>query len=435
VSAAPTLAVAYEADFVEIVAEIRNELADNVLLIEVGGSSVPILEGAIPLEQLITDSSEMQPAAVSSPDDLYVIFTGGTTGPPKAVMWRQADAFVSALNGPSPDLDENTTYLDAIERTVSETPRLVLPAPPFMHGGGQWVALAALLSGNTVVIQEVVDHLDCADIWSTVERERVTMMLVAGNAYGVPLTDDLVANSYDLSSLKIILTGSVAMTSDVKLALIDAIPHIRIIETMGATESGVHLRHVATGNTKRSAGFTASAETVVLNETKERHLEAGESGTGWLARTGRIPLGYLDDAERTLNTFPIINGVRYSVPGDRAQVLSSGEIEFLGRDSMSINSGGEKIFAEEVEAALAASPEVFDVVVSSRDHPRWGQEVVALVSLRPGFTVTSEELKERASSHIARYKVPKLIAFVDYVQRNAVGKPDYAWARDQASKM
>ena len=229
VSAAPTLAVAYEADFVEIVAEIRNELADNVLLIEVGGSSVPILEGAVPLEQLITDSSEMQPAAVSSPDDLYVIFTGGTTGPPKAVMWRQADAFVSALNGPSPDLDENTTYLDAIVRTVSETPRLVLPAPPFMHGGGQWVALAALLSGNTVVIQEVVDHLDCADIWSTVERERVTMMLVAGNAYGVPLTDDLVANSYDLSSLKIILTGSVAMTSDVKLALIDAIPHIRII--------------------------------------------------------------------------------------------------------------------------------------------------------------------------------------------------------------
>jgi fatty-acyl-CoA synthase len=235
--------------------------------------------------------------------------------------------------------------------------------------------------------------------------------------------------------LRIVLTGAVAMTNDVKNALLDAIPRIRIVETIGASEAGTHLRNVTAASADRAKAFTPSAETVVLDQSMSRHLEPGHDGTGWLARVGRIPLGYLGEPEMTMTTFPTIAGVPHSVSGDRVRLLANGELEFLGRDAATINTGGEKVFAEEVEAALAACPEVYDVVVTGKDHQRWGQEIVAIVALQPGAEISAAELRERATARLARYKVPKRVVFVDAVPRNPVGKPDYAWAKEFAASL
>ena len=182
-----------------------------------------------------------------------------------------------------------------------------------------------------------------------------------------------------------------------------------------------------------SAGlFVPGPGTVVVSESFSHVLSPGDKHLGWLAQSGYIPLGYLNDPVKTASTFPEINGIRYSIPGDRARVLDDGRIELLGRDAATINSGGEKIFAEEVESAIAGHPAVMDVVVTGRDSDRWGQEVIAIVALRRDVSATFDEIVQHASSFIARYKLPKDVVFVDSVQRSPSGKADYQWAKEQA---
>jgi acyl-CoA synthetase (AMP-forming)/AMP-acid ligase II len=425
---APPKAIVYEAAFALAVRSALADLPEGVVLVEVGGAAEAAIPRAIPYEELLAGSSAAVPPTTPSPDDCYVVFTGGTTGTPKAVLWRQADAFASALHGAVPAVGDSRHPRDVVVEAIAPTPRVVLPVAPFMHGGGQWTALGALLAGDTVAIQGVVDRLDGADVWATVEAERVKLLFITGNAFAVPLLEELAVRSYDLSSLRVLLTGAVAMTDDVKRSLLEAVPGVRIVETIGASESGTHLRNVAATHPDGAKVFTPSPDTVVLDETLTRCLEPGHPGVGWLARAGRIPLGYLGDPDATRTTFPSIGGVPHSVSGDRARLRADGALEFLGRDSATINTGGEKVFAEEVEAALAASPEVADVVVTGREHPRWGQEVVAIVALHAGASVDADELRARAGEVLARYKVPKQVLFVDAVQRNPIGKPDYAWA-------
>jgi acyl-CoA synthetase (AMP-forming)/AMP-acid ligase II len=432
---APTRAIVYESCFADVVASVRASLPPDAVLIEVTDGSPPHVDEALDYNDAIATSSPAMPKCVASPDDLYVVFTGGTTGRPKPVLWRQADAYVSALSGFEVAHSDASGLAGAIRSSIRPQPRVALAAPPFMHGGGQWVALGNVLSGDTVAIQSVVDRLDCVDLWSTVVQKRVTMLLITGDAYGVPLADELAVNAYDLSSLKVIITGAVAMSHGVKQALLAAIPGVRIVETIASTESGTNLRSESTDKADGRQVFLPSRHTVVLDEARSRPLAPGHSGAGWLARTGRIPLGYLGDIERTHATFPSIGGVRHAVPGDRAKLLATGEVQFIGRESNTINSGGEKIFAEEVEAAIAADSRVYDVIVTSKAHPRWGDEVVAIVRLRAGTNVTEEELKESVASRLARYKTPKRFVFVDAVRRNDVGKPDYDWARDLANKL
>src|ERR1700722_1075606 len=254
-AAAPTRALVYEAPFADVVAAVRADLPPDVLLIEVGGGGAPQVEGALDYEAVLEGSSGDPVAATPSPDDLYVLFTGGTTGRPKAVLWRQGDAYVINLGGPRRWAGEDRPYEELVLTAIAPRPRVALPAPPFMHGGGQWVALTNILSGDLVAIQDVVDHLDCADIWKTVERERVNMMLVTGNAHGVPLLEELAVHDYDLESLRAIVTGAVLMTAEVKEALLAALPGVQIVETVGATESGTHLRNVARESAARRKSF------------------------------------------------------------------------------------------------------------------------------------------------------------------------------------
>jgi fatty-acyl-CoA synthase len=430
-------ALVYEVDFAEVVRTIRDDLPPDLFLIEVGGTEESLVPGALSYEQMLQSSHDLSPRVETSADDLYVVLTGGTTGDPKAVLWRQADIFVAALGGPEVTPDKTQTIERLVLGQIKEPSRITLPAPPFMHGAGQWVALANLLNGNTVVIQDVVDRLDPVDLWTCVARERVGLLMFTGNAYALPLLEELIASGsdYDLSRLRFIITGGVAMTLSVKRRLMAELPHIQILETVGASESGTNLSNMSAPGETPSRTFRATQHTFVLSEDRTAPLQLGHTGSGWLARIGRVPLGYMDDPERSDSVFPIIDGVRHSVPGDRARLLASGQIELLGRDAVTINSGGEKVFGEEVERALASHPSVYDVIVIGRPHDRWGQEIVALVQLTVGATVTTELLQDHVASQLARYKVPRSVYFVEAIQRNQVGKPNYVWALETAIRL
>jgi fatty-acyl-CoA synthase len=222
------------------------------------------------------------------------------------------------------------------------------------------------------------------------------------------------------------------MTPTAKDRLIAAVPHLVVVDGVGSSETGAQLSHMSTGGAVSTGTFKPGPASCVVSEDLKAVLRPGHSGLGWLAQTGAVPLAYKGDAAKSAATFPRIGGVRYSVPGDRARLLPDGHIELLGRDSVTINSGGEKIFAEEVETALASHPAVGDVVVAGRPSERWGQEVVAVVALLGEHVVSEKELIDHAAMSLARYKLPKAVVFRPAIERSPAGKADYRWARAQA---
>jgi len=428
---ANTAAVIYHGVFAGTLAPVLDQLSRRPLLLQVeDGSGSDLLLGAFGYEDALAKASAELPALALSPDDLYILYTGGTTGQPKGTLWRQADLFDSTLTPlvASNGIDATTLSTLAAGVAASE-PRRALPAPPLMHGAGQWVALGILLGGGTVVFPEVVEQLDAPSILDAIEQERVHVLVIVGDAFARPLCDELERRARDLGSLLVILTGGAALSVGTKARLLALLPTTLIVDTGGASETGPQLTNVSTtGDAPTSGIFIPSASTYVLSDDRDRVLEAGDEEIGWLAHDGPIPLGYLHDERKSAATFPVVDGRRMSVPGDRARLRSDGMIELLGRESMTINSAGEKIFAEEVEQALMAHPDVADILVVGRPSERWGQEVVAVVQLVAGSTVTDAELHDTAIKNLARYKAPKAIVRVDKVQRTATGKPDYPWA-------
>jgi 3-oxocholest-4-en-26-oate---CoA ligase len=433
-------AVVFHSAFADNIAEVRDALPNLKVLLQVDdGSGAPLLDGAVWYEGALGASSADKPAVEQSPDDLYILYTGGTTGMPKGVLWRQADIFVASLGGRAGANEWDS--LDAIVETAKNGGGKVLPAPPFMHGAGHWVAFSAFTGGNTVCIQDDVVGLDADDIYRTIEREKVSMLLIVGDAFGRPLADQIEKKGdYDLSSLFAIISGGAPLNSTLKDRLLAALPGKMIIDAVGASETGTQMSSVSAQAGAASTGtFTPGPGAAMVSEDLTTILEAGHEEIGWLAQRGRVPLGYLGDAEKTAKTFPVIDGVRYSVPGDRARLTADNVIELYGRDSVTINSGGEKIFAEEVEQALAHHPDVYDVTVAGRPSEKWGSEVVAIVQLRDGVTAddpgretVEKSLLAEAEKHIARFKLPKVFKFVDHVQRSPSGKADYRWAKAQA---
>jgi fatty-acyl-CoA synthase len=245
---------------------------------------------------------------------------------------------------------------------------------------------------------------------------------------------ELETGRHDASSLQLISSGGAALSDESKRRLLEALPTVVCVELAGSSESGPALRQIGTSRSPlpERAVFTAGPGVAVLDDERTRLLPPGHSGTGWFALSGRIPLGYLGDPEKTAATFVTVDGVRYSVPGDRVRLRADGSVELLGRDSVTVNSGGEKIFVEEVEAALLRHPAVVDVVVAGRPSERWGQEVVAIVELTSPAP-SDDELLEAAAATIARYKLPKAIVRVPKVVRSPAGKADYRWAASIAA--
>jgi fatty-acyl-CoA synthase len=260
------------------------------------------------------------------------------------------------------------------------------------------------------------------------------MLLIVGDAFGRPLVEEMERSRRDLSSLLVMISGGAPLTPGIKARLLAAVPTMLVLDGLGASETGQQGHQLTSAGQDPTTGtFDLDAGAVVLSEELDRVLEAGHEGLGWLAQAGRVPLGYLGDPERTRRTFPVIDGVRHSVPGDRARLRGDGVLELFGREAATINSGGEKVFAEEVEQALVAHPSVSDCVVAGRTSQRWGEEVVAIVQLAEGVEATDADLLEEAARHIARYKLPKLIIRVPAVRRAASGKADYRWAREVAA--
>ena len=425
--------IVFDSRFADTLAAVLPKLPNLRVLIQVGDG--PLLDGAIAYEDALATAATAAPAVRRSPDDLYILCTGGTTGMPKGVLWRQADIFMGSMGGRDLTTGAEKASMDEIvEAAVNSGGAKVLPAPPFMHGAGQWVAFSGFNGGGTVVIQHDVVRLDPADVWTTIDREGVNILLIVGDAFGRPLVEELERGDHEGTSLLAIVSGGAPLNSTLKDRFLAALPTAMILDAVGASETGSQMSHVSAAGAKASTGtFTPGPSAVVVSADLSAVLEPGHDGDGWLAQKGRVPLGYLGDADKTARTFPEIDGVRYAVPGDRARLTADNQIELFGRDSVTINSGGEKIFAEEVEQALAHHPDVFDVVVAGRPSEQWGNEVIAIVQLRDGAAADEEALRATAAEHIARYKLPKAFVFVDAVVRSPAGKADYRWAKEQAT--
>ncbi|SPM37328.1 Acyl-CoA synthetase (AMP-forming)/AMP-acid ligase II, partial [Mycobacterium rhizamassiliense] len=428
-------AVMYQARFAPTLAEaLQKGQLQAVRLIHVDdGSGNEPLPGAVRYEELLASVSDEPLDLTPSPDDLYVLYTGGTTGMPKAVLWRQHDIFVNAMGGRTYGTGEVVASLDEVaERSRADGPGSMTCAP-MMHGAAQWAAFINLCGGRPFVMAPTTTHFDPAEAWALASRERVVSMSIVGDAFGRPLVDELESGDYDLSGLLILVTGGAALSAPLKQRFVELLPQLTILDAGGSSESGSQMGQVSSRGQSASGRFAPNPGAVVVSEDLTRILAPGDDEIGWLAQQGLIPLGYLGDPEKTARTFPVIEGIRHSVPGDRARWAADGEIELLGRDAVTINSGGEKIFAEEVEAAIAEHAAVYDVVVTGRPSERWGNEVVAVVQLRQGQQADADSIIAEAARHLARYKLPKEVVFRDRLQRSPSGKADYRWAKAQVT--
>jgi len=427
-------ALIYHAAFAPRVAEVLPDLPQLRVLIQIADDSGnALLDSAVDYDSIIGSSSPTPLPVKHSPDDLYVLYTGGTTGMPKGVLWRQHDIFMTSFGGRNLVTGECVSSIDEITARVAAGPGTkLLILPPLIHGAAQWSVMTAITTGQTLVFPTVVDHLDADDVVRTIEREQVMAVTVVGDAMARPLLAAIEKGIADVSPLAVVANGGALLTPYVKERLVKALPNAMVVDGVGSSETGSQMSHLSITGAVSTGTFNAGPDTFVAAEDLGSLLQPGHDGMGWLAQRGYVPLGYKGDAAKTAATFPVIDGERYAVPGDRARHRADGRIELLGRDSVTINSGGEKIFVEEVETAIASHPAVADVVVTGRPSERWGQEVVAVVALAGDARADAGELTAHASKTLARYKLPKAIVFRAAIERSPSGKADYRWARGQA---
>lgn len=392
--------------------------------------------GSVAFEDAVAAAPADRPGGERSPDDIYVIYTGGTTGMPKGVMWRHEDIFFALGQGIDALTGERVAseYTRAEQAAATETPLVFCVIPPLMHGAAQIATLSQWFLGSTLVL---VRKFDAEEVWDAFEREGVNSVLLTGDAMARPLMDALDAHPdrWDLSSLVSVSSSAALFSQSLKDRYLERFPNLVITDSIGSTESGFNgITYAAKGATAAAGGptVTPGADVVILDENLEV-IPPGDTRIGKLGRGGNIPLGYYNDPAKTAETFVVAaDGRRYAVSGDSAQWTDDGRMTMLGRGSVSINSGGEKIFPEEVEQALKAHPAVFDCTVVGVPDERWGQRVAAVVQFADGASATLDELDQHARRHIAGYKVPRELHVVDRIVRSPSGKPDYRWAKQLA---
>ncbi len=386
--------------------------------------------GAAGYDEALASAPTARDFPPRSNDDVYIIYTGGTTGYPKGVMWRHEDIWRTLGGGI--DFLTGVPLADEWEQSRKglEGPGLVrLTSAPLIHGAAQVAMLAALFAGDTVILPP---HFDPQEVWRLVERYKANLVFIVGDAMGRPLIEAYHEGDYDASSMFAISSSGALFSPVVKDAFAAALPNIMISDAIGSTETGfTGIGAVTPGAGQRGGPTVTPGPDVIVLDDEGRPASPGQVGR--LARGGHVPLGYYKDPVKTAAMLAEVNGKRYAVPGDLARIEADGTVTLLGRGNTCVNSGGEKVFPEEVEGALKSCPDVFDALVIGIPDELLGQRVAALVQLRDGRTADLPAIEEHVRGQVAGYKVPRSIWVVDAISRGPAGKPDYGWAHRYAA--
>jgi 3-oxocholest-4-en-26-oate---CoA ligase len=431
-SNADLVALVHQASFGAPVTALLDDLPRLTTVVTIDdGSDEPPPPGSVPFEQAMAAGSPERDFEPRSGDDHYVLYTGGTTGLPKGVVWRHEDVFYALGGGVDPLTNTRVERPEEMVEKGRGGQVTLLPIAPLMHGATQWAVMGQSFTGNRIIL---VPKFDPHDVWQLVERERVNSVMITGDAMGKPLVEALddPGADYDLSSLMALTSSAALFSAPVKDSFFEHLPDILITDAVGSSETGNNgMAVMGKGATAMKSGPTVTVlgETVVLDE-QLRPVEPGSGVIGKIARTGDIPIGYYNDPVKTAEVFITVDGRRYVMPGDFATLEPDGTITLLGRGSVCINSGGEKIFPEEVESAVRSHPDVFDAIVVGAPDERWGQQVAAIVQPRPGRHPSLGEIQDHCRSAIAGYKVPRRMHVVESIVRSPSGKPDYRWAAE-----
>jgi acyl-CoA synthetase (AMP-forming)/AMP-acid ligase II len=423
---ADLVALVHERQYSDLVAQVLPTVPALTHVVVVDDESDVDFTG-VEYEAALAEGSPDRDFAPRSEDDLYILFTGGTTGHPKGVMWRHEDVWRVLGGGIDFVTGERITdeWHQANQGKDYGLVRMCLP--PLIHGAAQWAMLGALFAGSTVVL---MPKFDPVGIWRAIERHKVQVVALVGDAMARPMIEEFRAGSYDASSLFVINSSAALFSHTVKEQYLIALPHVTLLESIGASETGSTGIGAVSKEARKTDGTRVKLNdhTIVIDDDG-RPLAPETGVVGRLARTGHVPLGYYKDPVKTAAMFTEIDGKRYTVPGDYARFEDDGTITLLGRGNTCVNTGGEKVFPEEVEAALKSHPDVFDALVIGVPDDRLGQRVGALVQPRPGTSPQLSELDAHVRQELAGYKVPRSLWLVDEIGRLPSGKPDYRWAR------
>lgn len=422
----------YHRRFAPAVTDAVPAMPERRVLLEVadgGGRPGPGLD----YEAALASAAAGRDFAGRSADDLYCVYTGGTTGMPKGVLWRHEDIFFAAMGGGDPlSLGQHITAPEELAGRVLHPGITTLAIPPFMHAAGHWLAFSTLFGGGKLVTLEG-GTFDPAEVWRLVEAEKVNAIVVVGDAMARPLLDRLAdgADDHDLSSLIAVGSGGAVLSPSTKAQLAQLLPGRIVADLFGSSETGQLGGEAPADDPFGPPRLRVDGRTTVLDANLEP-VAPGSGVVGHLARGGHVPVGYLGDPAKSAATFVEHGGRRWSLPGDMASVEADGTIVILGRGSLCINTGGEKVYPDEVEAALKGHPDVADAVVVGVPDERFGQRVAALVQGRPGRVVDPEAVRAFLRGSLSGYKVPRQVFVVDQVRRSPSGKPDYPWAQQHA---
>lgn len=409
------------------------EKLTNILYVE-DDSGVEAPDHCHSYEQALENASPKRDFAQRSEEDLYIIYTGGTTGMPKGVMWSHVDIFFSAMGGGDPDQSKGPIKTpEELAQRIPEMEMTALPVPPFMHAAAQWLAMNTLFAAGKLVLP-ANGAFDVKKILQAVDDEKVLLIVIVGDAMAIPLCNELEQNPerHDISSLFAIASGGALFSPATKDRVLKLLPGRMIIDGLGSSETGAmgNKLSAAEGDSEEPR-FSVSDSMVVLDDN-DQPIKPGSGTIGRIAKKGHVPLGYYKAPEKSAETFVKINGERWAIPGDMASVEEDGSILLHGRGSTSINTGGEKVFPEEVEAELKAHPDINDVLVVGIPDERWGQIVVALYEPTNDKELALDDVRNFCRGKLAGYKAPRGLVKVDQIKRTPAAKADYVWAKAEA---